>query len=340
MSARWLAVFGIVLATATATSVAAEKRSFDGYAEWRYGDALVVDGQRIRIGERTEFKGKGDAKTFGDIPLGYEVKVEADRVSDGWLARKVEAKPNGRALFEDDLRREFDEVEVRFRDEGRVFEEDEETGEREDYGRLLLRGPEVDRVERLVERLVPPYVDRNTFRVYVVENEEWNAMAAPNGCIFVFTGLLENTDDDELAVILGHELAHVTHEHSRRGVKKALWSSLFLLGVVTLAEQIDSDAGKVAVAAAGLLGGLAWQNRYGRGHEDQADRVGLRYAYEGGFAVDRASGLWERFAAKYHDLPKAVHFFLGDHSRSIDRARTLAREVEINYSNVPVAVAN
>jgi Zn-dependent protease with chaperone function len=335
MSARWLAVFGIVLATAT--SVTAEKRSFDGYAEWRRGDALVVDGQRVLMGERTEFKGKGAAKTFTEIPLGYEVKVEADRVQGGWLARKLEAKPNGSALFEDDLRQEFDEIEARFRDTGRVFEEDEETGEREDYGRLLMYGPEVARVRRVLDRLVPPYVDEATFRVYVVENEEWNAMAAPNGCIFVFTGLLAHTSDDELAVILGHELAHVTHEHSRREIKKSLWSSLFILGVAALAEEIESDAGRIAVSVAGLLGGLAWQNSYGRGFEDQADRVGLRYAYEAGYAVDRAPGLWQRFADKYHDLPKAVHFFLGDHSRSIDRARTLAREVEQNYAAIHVA---
>jgi hypothetical protein len=139
MSVRWLAVFGIVLATVT--SAAAEKRKFEGYAEWRHGDALVVDGQRILMGERTEFKGKGEAKTFTDIPLGYEVKVEADRVTGGWLARKLEAKPNGSAFFEDELRKEFDEIEERFRDTGRVFEEDEETGEREDYGRLVVYGP-------------------------------------------------------------------------------------------------------------------------------------------------------------------------------------------------------
>jgi Zn-dependent protease with chaperone function len=154
----------------------------------------------------------------------------------------------------------------------------------------------------------------------------------------VFTGLLDHADDDELAVILGHELAHVTHEHSRREVTKSLWSSLFILGVAVAAEQIESDAGKLAVSIAGLLGGMAWQNRYGRAYEDQADRVGLRYAYEAGFAVDRAPGLWERFAAKYHDLPKAIHFFLGDHSRSKDRARTLAREVEENYTAIHVAV--
>jgi predicted Zn-dependent protease len=80
-----------------------------------------------------------------------------------------------------------------------------------------------------------------------------------------------------------------------------------------------------------LLGGLAWSNGYGRSLEDQADRVGLRYAYEAGYDVDRAPRLWHRFAERYGSLPKAVHLFVGDHSRSESRAATLEREIRFNY---------
>ena len=53
-------------------------------------------------------------------------------------------------------------------------------------------------------------------RVYVIENDEWNAFAMGNYSIYVFTGLMDDLDDDELAIVLGHELAHATHEHTRR----------------------------------------------------------------------------------------------------------------------------
>ncbi len=324
-----LLVIGFVL---LGTASAAERRKFEGYAEWWRGGDLIVDGQRVRPGSGLQFKGKGAARDFASIPLGYEVKVEADRQADGsWLARKIEAKPNGLAMFESDLRTGFDELESRFRRYGSVFEEDDQ-GHRHVYGRLRTDGPDVWRVHEIVDDLLPPYVDDDSLRVYVVENDDWNAMAAPNGSLYVYTGLLENTDDDELALILGHELAHVTHEHSRREAKKGLWSILFIAGAAALAEEIEDKTARTLTQAAVFLGSIAWQNSYGRACEDQADRVGLRYAYEAGYDVNRAPHLWQRFARKYGDLPKAVHFFVGDHSRSKDRSTKLARELALNYA--------
>jgi hypothetical protein len=326
-------VLAIVMLVAACAGIAAgaEKRTLEGYAEWREGDALVVDGQRVRLREGGRFKGKGQASSFAAIPLGYEVKADVERLPDGsWLARRLEAKPNGDALFESDVRDSFDEMERKFRLAGVVYEEDDD-GKREEYGRLRVRGPDVDRVRRIAERLLPPYYHRE-LRAYVVQNDDWNAMAGPNGAIFVFTGLLQSTNDDELAVILGHELVHVTHEHARRELKKGLVPGLLMAGVSALAEEIHSSAGRIATQAAALLGEAAWENAYSRRAEDQADRVGLRYAYEAGYDVSCAPALWERIAAKEGDLPKAVHFFLGDHSRSRDRAVRMADEVRWNYS--------
>jgi predicted Zn-dependent protease len=81
-----------------------------------------------------------------------------------------------------------------------------------------------------------------------------------------------------------------------------------------------------------VLGASAWTSGYGRSHEDQADRVGLRYAAEGGFDVSKGPGLWNRFAQKYGNSPKALNFFFGDHSVAQDRARNLAREIALNYA--------
>lgn len=309
--------------------------SLDGYAEWRLPSVgqLIVDGQRVQLRKDGKFKGSGDAKTFASVPLGYEVKAKGVRLENGVIdASEIEAKPNNEALFEGELKEAFDEMEQKYLREGRMYEEAEEGGEEEVYGKLHAKGGDVDRVRRILQRLVPEYLEKDEFRVYVVGNKDWNAMAAPNRSIYVFTGLLKDLDDDEVAIVLGHELAHSTHEHSRKQFKKDMLIQLAAAGVAILADEVIKDDGKaLAVGIAALVGATAWQNGYGRSHEDQADRVGLRYAHEAGFDVSKGPLLWERFAKKYGDLPKAVNFFLSDHSVAKDRAKNLRRELTLNY---------
>ncbi len=311
------------------TAVAAEHH--EGYAEFRRGDALVVDGQRVRAGARTRFKGAGEARSFAAIPLGYEVKVTGTRLGDGTLlADDVEAKPNGSALFESDLKQAFDQTEAKYKSEGAVFEEGE-NGKRVELGRLEESGAPVRRVRGIVERLCPPYLTPGDFRVYVIENKDWNAMAAPNRSIYVYTGLLSDMSDDEVAIVLGHELTHATHEHSRRAFKKQMFVMLGTAVVAGAAEEIDNKGKRLGVQLGALLLGSALTSGYGRDQEDQADRVGLRYAYEAGYDVEQGPTLWERFAKKYGDRNKAVNFFFGDHSVASDRARNLRRELDLNY---------
>jgi Zn-dependent protease with chaperone function len=317
---------------AAAQTARPAKVSLDGYAEWRRGELLIVDGQRVRAGAGLRFKGRGDAREFGSIPLGYEVKVEGTRLADGVvLAREVDARPNGDALFEGDLRAAFDQIEQRYRRRSRVFEEDANGRVTSDLGELREEGPEWRRVRRITDDLLPRYRRPEEFRVYVVANPEWNAMAAPNGSIFVFSGLLEAMDDDEVAIVLGHELVHATHEHSRKQYKKELFIQLGTLGALAAAETIDNDTKRIALQAVALLATSAWTSGYGRSHEDQADRVGLRYAAEGGYAVERGPALWRKFAAKYGEGNKIVNFFFSDHSQSLARSRNLERELALNY---------
>jgi Zn-dependent protease with chaperone function len=253
------------------------------------------------------------------------------RGADGVVvAREVEAKPNGLGLFENDLRVSFDQAEQRYRDAGHFYSEGQD-GRRIDIGNLEESGPRVERVRAITRDLCPPYLHSQDFRVYVIGNKEWNAMAAPNRSIYVFSGLLADMDDDEVAIVLGHELTHATHEHSRRAFKKQIF---IMLGAVALsaAEQDIDDTGKrVGAQLATILAATAISNGYGRGQEDQADRVGLRYAYEGGYDVRKGPKLWKRFAAKYGNPSKAVNFFFGDHSVAEARARNLERELAINY---------
>jgi Zn-dependent protease with chaperone function len=334
----WVAVLAALLVPA-ALHGGEKKEKVEGYAEWRRGDCLIVDGQRVCPGPQMKFKGKYAAVDYESIPLGYEVKAEGVRDANGALiARKLEAKPNGMAMFEGDVLKGTNAAEAAFRRVGHMFEQVDEDNA-VDFGVLHESGPQVERVRRITRRLLPPTVDPSDVRVYVVDNPEWNAMAMGNYSIYVFSGLLDDMDDDEVAIVLGHEIAHASHEHSRKQFKKQMWIQLAALGLGLANEQVKNDDANAIIALVGQFGSLAWENGYGRKQEDQADRVGLRYAYEAGYDITKGPGLWKKFARKYGQENAVHNFFFSDHSLSTKRAAHLERELALNYPAGPKRVS-
>jgi Zn-dependent protease with chaperone function len=302
----------------------------DSYAEWKRSGELIVDGQRVRVGPGTRWKGK--FTRIDDVPLGFEVRVQGSRQIDGSIvAREIDVRPNGAALFEADVRQGTDELEGLWLRAGEAFEADAR-GNKKLLGEIERDGARVARVERLIRRLAPPSVDHKTVRVYVIDNKEWNAMAMGNGAVWIFDGIMKDLSDDELAIVVGHELAHYTHEHSRRQLRKGIWGQMGSLAALLAAEAVDSNALRTAAQLGTALGFSAWMSGYGRDLEDQADRVGLRYAYEGGFDVSKAPQVWQRFLEKYGEGDRVTNFFFSDHSLASARRRNLERELQYNYS--------
>ena len=154
-----------------------------------------------------------------------------------------------------------------------------------------------------------------------------------NGSIWVFKGLLDDVSDDELAAVLGHELAHYTHEHSRRGTRNGALVQLAGLAAQAAVERVDHSGSRTALAIAGNLSLAAWQNRYSRELEDQADRVGLRYAHEAGYDVAAALRLWKRRRERDGERDSITNFFWGSHSRPTDRIKNIEREMRLNYGS-------
>jgi Zn-dependent protease with chaperone function len=330
-----LLAFGPPAAVSEPREAKVREEKAEGYLEYRQGDALVVDGQRVVAAASTRLKLKDEAKSVATIPLGYEVKARGRRRADGALmAVELEAKPNGSALFEKDVRRMTDKAEAEYRRAGRFYNQ-LEGGRTANVGTLREEGPDVERARRIVDALVPGYVDPGSVRVYVIENDDWNAFAMGNFSIYVFSGLLRDMDDDEVAIVLGHEIAHATHEHTRRQFKKSMWIQLAAVGVSAAAEDIDDRTARLVAQLLVAFGASAWQNGYGRDLEDQADRVGLRYAYEAGYDIGKGPRLWERFARKYGEPGKAVNFFFGNHSLASQRAVNLRRQIAVNYPDGP-----
>ncbi len=304
--------------------------SLDAYAEFRQDDAVVVDGQRVRADASTVFKGSR-AQRLSAVQLGDEVRTRGQRLADGAvLATEIEARPNGTALFENDVKAATDEVEALWLKEGAMFEPTKDGG-RTVIGKIVNSGPAFDRARRITNRMLPPHVPQDRVRVHVVETKEWNAAAMGNGAVWVYTGLINDMNDDELAIVIGHELAHYTHEHSRRGARSGLLTQLIAMGAVAVAGGIDNDKARPAAQVAALVAMTATLSKYSRSHEDQADRVGVRYVYQAGFDPRTGPRLWARFREKYGEQNPLVNFFLGSHSRPSDRIRNIERELALNY---------
>ena len=188
--------------------------------------------------------------------------------------------------------------------------------------------------------VVPAWAEKTfRFQFKVIADPTLNAFALPDGSVFVHTGLLARVENDaQLAAILGHEVAHVTERHGAQGYKKHLTTFLpAVLGAEVVgygvSERTDNPFLQIATQLGLSLTLNAAVNGYGRTHEDQADRVGLRYAVEAGFDPSSAPRVWEVFNRTYGDPSKLENFFYGSHSTNRVRKENQEREIRRHYSD-------
>lgn len=329
-TAPWAAA-ALVL-TAGVGTVVAGTVSIDGYLEYKKASFIIVDGQRLGVTDKTKIKA-GKAKKVADIPLGYRIKGKGARGKDGTVVlSQLEAIKNGSEFMESDIMAGTDQAEQSWVQAKKVAEPGKD-GKEQVIGNLIESGPQVDRCRKIVDRLLPSYVDPKQVRVYVVDNPEWNAMAMANFSIYTFSGLMKDLDDDELAIVLGHEIAHATYEHSRRQAKAGMASGIAGQAAQMGSGLLKNDMLRAGAQQATALGVTTFGNAFSRDYEDQADRVGLRYVYEAGYDFRKAPGLWNRFAEKYGDQDKITNFFFGNHSISSERAKALQKEIDRNYKD-------
>jgi len=336
---RALAVLASVLAALAGPESRAQERprfdvdvlpegepiELDAYAEFRQGGIFIADGQRVKIWFETEIG--GEVTNPADIELGYEFRVQGVRMPDGViLASRIEAKPNGISMFENGAIAAGNELEREWLQEGRMYTDEIIVGP------IITYDERVMRVTRILERLLPPYLESGAARIHVVETEQWNAAAMANGAIWIYSGLIDDFTDDELAIVIGHELAHFTHEHSRRGMKSnSVTQALASLGAGALIGALGGGAASEIANMAALVGTTALMSGYSRELEDQADRVGVRYAYEAGYDPHAGLEVWNRFYERYGQNDQVSNFVLGTHSRPADRIDNIRAEILINY---------
>ncbi|KAL6150502.1 metalloendopeptidase [Exserohilum turcicum] len=158
-------------------------------------------------------------------------------------------------------------------------------------GRILPESDgRVQLVKRVLERLLP-YAEGEglqglDWEVAVIESPEQNAFVAPGGKVFVFTGMLPLCrDEDGVAAVLGHEIAHVVAHHTAERMSQA---PLVLLGVVLLSLfDMSLYSGK-------LLIDVFLSMPASRKHEAEADYIGLMMMAQGCYKPEAAMQLWAR----------------------------------------------
>jgi predicted Zn-dependent protease len=139
--------------------------------------------------------------------------------------------------------------------------------------------PELNRLVEQVGRRLAAQSERPNlpWTFTVLDSPIVNAMALPGGYIYITRGMLERINsEDELAGVLGHEIAHVTARHSAQQISKSQLAQLGLvLGAVVAGPQAVQQYGQLAELGLGLL-----FQRYSRQHETEADLLGTGYMAE------------------------------------------------------------
>ena len=147
----------------------------------------------------------------------------------------------------------------------------------------------------------------------LIKSNELNANVGPGGKIIVYSGLITqlNLTDDELAAVLGHEIAHALREHSREAMSQAYASQLAKQSAVAL---LGLGQGGSQLADIALQYGMTLPNS--RGHENEADLMGIELAARAGFNPNAAISLWEKMGRASAGAPPE---FLSTHPSSASR---------------------
>ena len=155
------------------------------------------------------------------------------------------------------------------------------------------------RVERITGRLVteairmrPDTKDWDWSMKVIDDPETVNAWCMAGGKMALYTGLVEKLDptDDELAQVIGHEIAHALANHTAEKMSIAMASSL---GVMAVGIATDNRAVTTGAAAAALLAVTLPNSRTA---ESEADRIGIELAAKAGYDPRAAVTLWQKMA--------------------------------------------
>jgi len=164
--------------------------------------------------------------------------------------------------------------------------------------------PQLKRLRAIADRLIRhtgrwhAEASRWPWEVNLIGSKQINAFCMPGGKIVFFTGLVEGLklNDDEIAAVMGHEIAHALREHARERLAK---QQLTKLGATVLGELVAEGR----YAGAFRFGGDLLSLEFSRDDESEADVVGLDLAARAGFDPRAGITLWQKMLAASRNAP-------------------------------------
>ena len=204
---------------------------------------------------------------------------------------------------------------------------------------LVTSGPTYDRLKFIANRLIPQTeafrddIRQWDWRLTLIDAPTLNASCAPGGKITFYTGIIEqlNLTDDEIAAIMGHEIAHALREHGRERVSQAVAQNVLVNIAMALAGPYGS-----AVSAANQVAQYAIVLPNSRENESEADAIGLELAARAGYNPMGAISVWQKMLKATKD--KSTPEFLSTHPSGetrIEQLTALMPSVEPLYKVAP-----
>ena len=191
---------------------------------------------------------------------------------------------------------------------------------------LITSGPQYERLKTIANRLIPQTAvfrdDTHSWNwgLQLIDSPLVNATCAPGGRITFYSGIINklNLTDDEIAAIMGHEIAHAVREHGRERVSQAMAQNV--IANVALAAAGAGSAQSIDAANQIMQYVLVLPNS--RQNETEADAIGLEIAARGGYDPRAAITLWEKMSkeSKGKNPPE----FLSTHPSNENRIKELS----------------
>jgi predicted Zn-dependent protease len=173
-----------------------------------------------------------------------------------------------------------------------------------------------------------------TYSIRVVKDSAINAFTFGGGILYVNAGLLARMENEaQLAMVLAHEIAHVTESHVARGIENNYNTQL----VGQVAGQAAAASGKIPLTPGVFrltydYSMKAAVSGHGRASESEADVIGLEYLVKGGYDPREAPRTFEQLLKEYGDQGTVQNFFYGDHPTNKARIEKLSDLTRSKYS--------
>ena len=186
--------------------------------------------------------------------------------------------------------------------------------------------PQLQRLRRIAKRLIPLSHDWNSrarewrWEVNLIGSKQVNAFCMPGGKIIFYTGILERLQlsDDEVAMVMGHEIAHALREHARERMGKSAATNIGagllsqVLGFGSLGQTLTNYGAELLTL------------KFSRENETDADLVGLELAARAGFDPRASITLWQKMSAANSGSPPQ---WLSTHPSGTSRIDELERSL-------------